>query len=302
MPDRIPLPEHLRNRPFSRKDLELARLSQGRLNRRDVTRPYHGVQTATPPSTLRERCRAYAVRMRPGQSFSHVTAALLHELPLPSRLEAGEETLHVCCVRPAMPPRTVGVVGHRLTSPPVVHDFDGLQVCVPSEAWCQLAAELSLDELIVVADHLLTVSPLAEEATRRLLLRRIGASRRVGADRLQSALREARRPVRSPGETRLRLLLVRAGIEEPEVNGSVEDRAGVLLAHADLVWRAQRLVAEYEGDGHRVDRERFRRDIERYERFRDAGWEVVRVTADDLVGARAVRLVERVRARLARHS
>jgi hypothetical protein len=302
MPERIPLPEHLRNRPFSRKDLELARLSQGRLNRSDVTRPYHGVQTTTPPSTLRERCSAYAVRMRPGQAFSHSTAALLHDLPLPARLEATEETLHVCCVRPAMPPRTVGVVGHRLTAAPVVQDLDGLQVCVPSEAWCQLAADLSLDELIAMADHLLTVSPLTEEATRRLLLRRIAASRRVGADRLEAALTEARRPVRSPGETRLRLLLVRAGIEEPEVNGKVEGRVGRLLGHADLVWGSERLVAEYEGDGHRVDKEQFRRDIERYERFRDAGWEVVRVTADDLVGSRAARLVERIRTRLARRA
>ena len=93
---------------------------------------------------------------------------------------------------------------------------------------------------------------------------------------------------------------MRAGIEEPETNGSVEGRAGLLLGHADLVWRAHRLVAEYEGDGHRVDKEQFRRDIERYERFRDAGWEVVRVTADDLVGPRAVRLTERIRVRLAR--
>lgn len=301
MPDRVQLPDHLQNHPFTRKDLEQARLSQGRLNRKDVLRPYRGVQTTSAPRTLLERCRAYTVRMRPGQAFSHGTAALLHELPLPTRLET-EEPLHVCCVRPAMAPRTVGVVGHRLTSAPVLQQLHGMPVCVPSEAWCQLAAELALDELIAVADHLLTVSPLTEDATRRLLLRRITATRRIGAGRLHAALGEARGPVLSPGETRLRLLLVRAGIREPEVNGRVEDRARRLLGHADLVWTAERLVAEYEGDGHRVDRERFRRDIERYENFRDAGWEVVRVTADDLVGPRAMRLVARIRARLDRRS
>ncbi|HEY8319784.1 MAG TPA: hypothetical protein VIG76_13240 [Amnibacterium sp.] len=272
-------------------------MSEGRLRRRDVSRPFRGVQVTSKPSTVEEACRAYLVRLRPGQWFSHSTAALLHGLPLPERLEV-VAPLHVSAVRPQMPPRAAGVAGHRLSSPPLTVLVDGIPVCVASEAWCQLGATLTLDETIIVADELLERAPLCEADAVAVLRRRIAATRRNGAANLEDALREARKGVRSPGETRVRLLLVRAGVMATELNAPVTDSVGRILGHADLVWRAARLVLEYEGDGHRVDRKQFRYDIERYEVFRDAGWEVIRVTGDDLVGSRRDALVERVKRRL----
>ncbi|WP_375400328.1 hypothetical protein [uncultured Amnibacterium sp.] len=250
------------------------------------------------PETLLERCRAYAVRLRPGQAFSHETAALMHEMPLPVRMSA-VEPLHVSCVRPSTPPRTTGVVGHRLAAPAVLVDVQNMPVCAPSEAWVQLAPRLTVDELIILADHLLTVSPLDDDMTRRLLRQRIAAGRRPAVAALRNALHEARRPVLSPGETRVRLLLVRAGIREPELNAPVHDASGRYLGRPDLLWRHERVMLEYEGDGHR-ERQQFRADIERYELFRDAGWEVIRVSAADLHGARCDALVARVRQRLQR--
>ncbi len=46
---------------------------------------------------------------------------------------------------------------------------------------------------------------------------------------------------------------------------------------------------------HRVDLDTFRDDIERRERFEDAGWRVIRVTADHLLRPNA--LVDRIRVR-----
>lgn len=162
----------------------------------------------------------------------------------------------------------------------------------------QLGEVLSLDEAIIIADHLLTVSPFDETTTRRLLEERIAATRRPSNAKLRSALREARCPVLSPGETRVRLLLVRAGISEPELNKKVFDAAGRYLGKPDLLWRASRIGLEYEGASH-ADEKQMRIDIERRERFHDAGWDIIRASADDLRGdARREALIDRVRRRL----
>lgn len=302
MPRRpAPLPDDMQERPFDRDAIERARRSQGRVRRKDVVNPYHGVHAAVAPRTLLEHCTAYAVRLRPGQAFSHGTAARLHGLPLPRRLEA-DLPLHVSAVRPASPPRTRGVVGHRLSSAPALQPVAGLPVCAPTEAWAQLGDALTLDEAIEVADHLLTVSPFDEATTRRVMASRIESVPRASGPKLRTALQQARRPVLSPGETRVRLLLVRAGIPEPEVNPPIFDEQGRFLGKPDLVWRPALLALEYEGGGH-ADQEQMRIDIDRRERFHDAGWDVIRASATDLGGeARRRALVERVRRRLAARS
>lgn len=298
---RSELPPSMQDAPFDQAAVERARLPKSRAYRRDVRRIYPGVHSTRIPEGLRERCEAYAVRLRPGQFFSHATAALLHGMPLPSRLEA-IEPLHVGAVRPAQAPRVERVVGHRFAVEPAVQALGGVPVCVPSEVWCQLAPVLSLDEAIEVADHLLTVSPLGSERTRALLTARIDAFPRPAAAMLRAALVEARSPVLSPGETRVRLLLVRAGIREPELNVQVE-HDHVVLGRPDLVWRRERVAVEYEGDGHRAEKLRWRKDIDRYAEFEDAGWSIVRVTADDLDGVgRRTQLVRRVARRLAARS
>jgi hypothetical protein len=246
------------------------------------------------PGTVEERCRAYAVRMRPGEFFTHVTAAQLHGLPLPIDAER-EERVHVGALHPAGAPVGRGIVGHRLRVPPRLVDLDGLQVAGAVDAWCQVAGALALDDLVVIADALLT--RLGADA-RSDLAAAVDRPGRPSAGKLHRALGEARFGSRSPGETRLRLLLVRGGIPEPELNAPILDARTRVLGHGDLVWRRQRVVAEYEGDLHRTDRDQFRYDIERYEQFRDAGWTVVRVTADDLAGTRRGALLDRMRRRL----
>jgi len=294
MPLPPPLPDPLSSRPFSRRDAERARVPSGRLRNKDVVRPFRGVQATSLPISVEERCRAYAVRMRPGEFFTHVTAAQLHGLPLPAALEH-HERVHVGALHPAGAPIGRGVVGHRLRVPPRLVDLEGLSVVDAVDAWCQLAPALALDDLVIAADFVLTQRGAAARLDLRAAAERPG---RPAGGKLLRALPETRPGSRSPGETRTRLVLVRAGIPEPELNAPILDRRGSLLGHGDLVWRRPRVVVEYEGDQHRTDRAQFRYDIERYEQFRDAGWTVVRVTADDLLPSRRSLLVERVRRRL----
>ena len=48
------------------------------------------------------------------------------------------------------------------------------------------------------------------------------------------------------------------------------------------------MIFEYEGDGHRTDRDQWLDDIDRRELFEDAGFRVVRVTTRDVFSVRSV--------------
>lgn len=255
----------------------------GRLLRPGVlTSPHHGVRSVVPVRSVIDRCAEILPIMPDGQAFSHVTAAALWGLPLPDPRSAAP--LHVTSVTGARP-RRPGVIGHRERDPrgSLVH---GLPVVEPLWAWAQCAALLPLDDVIAMGDALAGRWSKHEEA-RELPLERLEATVRAwgtrrGARTLREAMHAVRPNVWSPKETQVRLLLVRAGLPEPECNGEVTTRAGEVLGHADLVYRGARLAIEYEGDQHRTDRAQWRRDIARYELFQQAGWRVTRVTDDDL--------------------
>ena len=86
----------------------------------------------------------------------------------------------------------------------------------------------------------------------------------------------------SPMETRLRLLLVDAGLPLFTAQHEVRDAHGRLIGRVDLALPELRLAIEYEGDHHR-ERHQFRRDVARLNALRAAGWTVLRFTADDVL-------------------
>jgi hypothetical protein len=294
----VPLPPRFQGRPFSVGEATAAGVETGRLRRGDLDRPFRGVRTLRPPQTVEERCRAYLPLLAEGACFSHATAALLHGLPLPARLEH-DTRLHVATTR--TPPRADGVVGHRLRATAPIVEVRGIPVVPVEEAWCQLAETLGLEDLVVAGDHLLRRGVQDVDAAIERLSEAVDAVRRRGAQLLQIALPLLRPGVRSPRESLLRVVLVTAGLPEPEVNVPLFRRNGRYLGEGDLVYREARLVLEYEGDEHRTDRGRFRSDIRRREEFEDEGWSIVRVTGDDLFPYRP-ELIRRVRFRLAQSS
>jgi hypothetical protein len=250
------------------------------------------VRTSRALTTVGDRCCAYLPLLRGSARFTHVTAALLHGLPLPTRLET-DPILDVGTT--GTPPRMRGVRGHRLRREAPLVVVDGIPVVPVEEAWCQLAEVLGVEDLVVAGDFLIRRGVPDVDAVLKRLRTAAGAVRRRGSESLQIALSLLRPGVRSPRESLLRVVLVLAGLPEPEVNARLFRPDGTYLGEGDLVYRKERLVLEYEGDQHRTDRGQFRYDIERYERFREAGWTVIRVTADDLRADRRAALVARVR-------
>jgi hypothetical protein len=86
--------------------------------------------------------------------------------------------------------------------------------------------------------------------------------------------------VRSPMESRSRLMFVDVGFPEPEVNGHVHSADGEWLAECDLLWRAKRVIGEYQGAVHSGIRARSR-DSHRNGLLTDEGWLVLEIFAED---------------------
>lgn len=85
----------------------------------------------------------------------------------------------------------------------------------------------------------------------------------------------------SPPESELRVVLVLGGFQvTPQV--PIADR-GRLVARVDLAVDGYKVAIEYDGQWHAL-REQLEADRGRLRRLRDAGWEVVHVTATDLAG------------------
>lgn len=285
MPHPDPLPAQLRLGPFRTDEALVLGVPASRLRARDLHAPFHGVRTAAPPDGLRERCRAYAVRMPADQYFSHATAAQLWGLPVPGHV-AADPRLHVSTS--GREPHGRGVVGHRITTADL-RFLEELPVVAPAEAWCQLGAVLSGDDLVSAGDRLLGwPRALADEAEIDAAIDRFRGRR--GARAVVRARRDLRRGSASDRETRLRLLVVRAGFPEPEANGPIELPGG-RTTHGDLVFRRQRTILEYDGDRHRTDRRRFRRDVDRLNALAVAGWLVIRIH-DDTPPARVIELLD----------
>jgi hypothetical protein len=248
----------------------------------DLARPYPGVRLHQgADTTVPALSAAFHERMLPGQFFSHATAARLHGLPLPSRFDR-DAPIHVSAIAPAQCPRLAGVLGHRLKagSVTVVHR-EGLPLAGAVDTWCQLAASLRLDELIMVGDALVRrQQPFATMPELRAAVARYAGHR--GAKRLREALEWVRPRADSPKETELRLLLVRAGLPEPEVNGIIVDEFGMKVATGDLVFRQYRVLAEYDGGQHRTDEEQYHWDVDRLDAIMTLGWRVVRINKSHL--------------------
>lgn len=82
----------------------------------------------------------------------------------------------------------------------------------------------------------------------------------------------------SPPETRLRLLLTRAGLPRPAVQHPVLDDGRRRAVWLDLAYPDHRLGVEYDGGDH-LEPDRVLRDIDRHTRLVAAGWRVPRYTA-----------------------
>lgn len=258
-------------------------VTKGKLRRLDI--PFRGARDLSShelPADRFERSRrqlviasnAYRPVAPAGFAFSHATACRLYGVPLPTRLSSSSE-LHVSVPGAHQPPRRVGIIGHRGSA--VTRLLDGLPVVPPEVAWVQVATQLTLDELVVAGDHLVRRKrPFSSLAALSAALD--SATRMRGVALARTALCDIRAGTDSPPESRIRLVLIRAGLPEPVIGHTVFHQ-GAFVGTPDLAYVRQRIAVEYEGADHRLNPDIYEADIFRREMFERAGWRVYLATA-----------------------
>jgi very-short-patch-repair endonuclease len=85
----------------------------------------------------------------------------------------------------------------------------------------------------------------------------------------------------SPKETKLRLLIIRAGYSRPRTQIPVLSPDGRRVYYLDMGWEDIKLAAEYDGEQHRVNPIQFAYDIQRSEDLDELGWTRLRVVKEN---------------------
>ncbi|GIG89647.1 endonuclease domain-containing protein [Plantactinospora endophytica] len=155
----------------------------------------------------------------------------------------------------------------------------GLPVTTPLRTAFDLGRKSPRTEAVVAVDALLNRRLVKRGALTDFLA---GHSGWPGVTLLREVLGLAEPLTESPMETRLRLLLVNAGLPTPTAQHDVYDARGRFVGRVDLACPRLRIALEYEGDHHR-ERAHFRQDVARLHELRAAGWTVLRFTADDVL-------------------
>lgn len=153
----------------------------------------------------------------------------------------------------------------------------GMRVTDPARTFLDSAEDLDLVDLVVLGDSIvkntdLTPQDLIDAAAtpgrHRRLARRAATLVRAGVD--------------SPQESRLRMLIVLAGLPEPEVNIPIVDASGRVRRRLDMGYRDFLIGVEYEGRQHADDPGQWANDIARREELDNLGWRLLLVIAKDV--------------------
>ena len=285
MTARTNLPQSLSGRPFAVSTAMIEGVSPSRLRSSDLDAPFWGVRSANGfTDDLVGRAFAYFSRSSELAILSHVSAAQLFGMPLPTRFQA-DVRLHVAVPPDMRAPRGRGVVGHHLRLHPTdVLIRDGIRTTTQARTLCDLASILKEEDLLAVADYLIWWRrsdadrvPIAEiEAA----IGRHPTSR--GMARARAVFPKSSDRADSAPESKIRYRILLAGLPAPSVNLNVYDAGGRFLAMPDLSYPKYRMALDYEGDHHRTDIEQWEKDIHRVPRLEDAGWHHTRISRRDL--------------------
>ena len=213
-------------------------------------------------------------RRLPEAVFSGCTAGWLHGLDLPpvDPVEVTVQNAHTSNRA------SVHLRRATLTSIEVIR-LRGLLVTSALRTAVDLGSRKPLVEAVVAMDMALH----QRIVSLRELLAFVGANQGAkGIAILRRAIELAEPATESPMETRLRLLLVLAGLPRPQAQVSIRDPHGGFLGRPDLYYPAHRLGLEYDGGTHR---DRLVEDNRRQNRLLNGDVRLLRFTAADIFQA-----------------
>ncbi len=274
-------------KPFSRAQARAAGLQMARL----LTREFHKIGhdqyvAASVPITSAIKAQAALNISTAGSHISHHTAADLWGAVVPA-------TCHTHVSLPSDRGRSVrrGIRSHVAAAGSQVTTFRGLRISTPEQAFLDLAAAgVDLVDLVVAGDSLVKRKRTTPEALVSAAARWRGRGSRTA----RRAAGLVRAGVDSAMESRLRMLLVLAGLPEPMVNLILRDAEGNWLRRFDMYYKRQRLLVEFDGRQHSEDVEQWLSDIGRREELDQRGDRLIIVTSEGVYDE-PLRTLERVR-------
>lgn len=275
-------------RPFLRADGLAHGLTDKVLRGPGFRQLFRGVLVAsTTPATPLQRVVGALLLQHELAWASHASAARVKEAPIPTIADE-----HVSVAHQKMRRHHRGLRCHVGDPSAGVVVEKGVRVSGDVAMFIELGGLLGLVDLVVVGDWLVRrrgVSPA------RLVLA-CERSRHKDARKALAAARYVRRDVDSPMETRLRMLLVLAGLPEPQVNLVVRDEQGAVVRRYDLGYPESRVAVEYDGRVHVEVLATWEADLERRADIDDDGWRLVVVIGSGIYRdpLRTLRRVHRV--------
>jgi hypothetical protein len=272
MPATRAIPAELRSRPFTTAEARARGLPDKTLAGRRFRRLFRGVWIcADLDLTLGLRIQAARLVLPPDAVVSHTTALAL------LGVDCIDDPLHFS-TNTDLRTRQAGIVLHRRMGQLHPGIVDGVPTVGPDRAFLDSAGLLGHLDLVRAGDTLIR----QRHTTLDRLRRYVNERHLDGALRARRAARDVRAGVDAVTETDTRMLLRFARLPEPEVNGRILNSDGLAIARGDLVYRAYRVIVEYDGWHHERDAKQRQKDHLRRERLEAAGWTVIVITAKDM--------------------
>ena len=260
--------------PFTYADAVLAGISRRTLRGPDYRRVFPGIYiAAVVPDTLVVRARAARLLLPSDAVASHFTAARLWGGVVPD-----ESNVHFAFNR-QVTSDVDGIKIHRFETPFATARRHGIAVTSPEHTLIHLTRPLNLVDLVACADQFIRRGLTTPEGMCSVADEHGGQGSRL----VRRAAELTRDRVDSAPETKVRLLLVLAGLPEPIVNFEIRRPDGTVEYRLDLSYPPAKVAIEYDGRWH-DDSEQQRKDEERREVLRARGWLVVVLKATDLYG------------------
>ncbi|AMO05103.1 MULTISPECIES: endonuclease domain-containing protein [Mycobacteriaceae] len=169
----------------------------------------------------------------------------------------------------------------------------GIPATTPARTAFDLGRRRGPVSAVLRVDALLQATKLALTDVHALIGSHGGAR---GVVQLRYVLALADDGAESPQETRLRLVLTKAGMRPSRTQIEVYDEYR-FIGRLDMGWPEWKVGVQYDGAQHWTDPRQRAWDIEQDSRYRELGWRIIRVDAD-LLRRRQQTITRRVRADL----
>lgn len=265
------VPDVLRGRVFTTSEAADLGVTSSMLRGDHFVQVHRGVwRLATTELTFELGVRAGCLVLPASAALSHVSALRWMGVPV------GRPFPIHFSVRGSHQTRA-GLQLHRRVGRIVPRIVQGVATLGPDRSFVDSATVLGLRDLVRAGDALVRAGSTSIDT----LLDYVVDCHLDGVVRAREAALLVRHRVDSPRETDVRLLLVCAGLPEPETNVDVHADDGAWLARGDLVLRRWRIVVEHDGWHHERDAAQRQKDHFRRERLEAGGWTIIVVTQAD---------------------